>query len=274
MHSKFKGKHKILVADSCAGGIAVLNHVLNFIPNGNFVFLADGQKNPFGIKQKEEIIDIVDDWLKYAKNNNFDLLIIACNTASVAVYSNIERLEKKYNIPIITMVDILHSICKENRLFITNKNVVVFGTKLTIESELYTSILKCFNPKKIYKLFGTESEKLVARGLFMNNNQICKARDEIAVFSEQSIDTFILACTCFEFVKDIIVDTYKNIAIINPNNITSKKNLKNKLEMQRKIFNNIIFVTTGELENWDLSINMIAEKVFNKKVEVRYIEIR
>lgn len=264
---------KILVADSCAGGIAVLKHLVTYFPKATFTFLADGQKNPFGIKSKKEIIDIIEDWLKYATINNFDLLVVACNTASISISDEISRLEEKYNISIITMIDSLLNACEANSYLINNKNVILFGTKFTVTSEVYINIIEKYNFKNIYRLSGTESEKMVAQGLFEDEVQQKKVYEEIGLFENCNIDTIILACTCFEFVKYIIEKKYKNIQFINLNETLLPINNMRYSLMHYNV-DNIEFVTTGEIEEWHININIIANKVFGQNVKIKKINIR
>lgn len=264
---------RILVADSCAGGITVLKHLTTYFPKAFFTFLADGQKNPFGIKSKKEIIDIIEDWLKYSNTNNFDLLVVACNTASIAIVDEISRLEEKYNISIITMIDSLVNACEVNLHLINNKNIMLFGTNFTVSSEIYVNIIEKYNCKNIYRLPGTESEKMVAKGLLDDVVQQKKVCDEIGLFENYNIDTVILACTCFEFVKQIIEKQYKNIQFINLNETLLPVNNKNYSLIDYNL-DNIAFVTTGEMEKWCININIIANKVFGQDVKIKKINIR
>jgi len=269
-----KEKNKILVADSCAGGVAVLKHLVESFPNAIFTFLADGEKNPFGVKSEKEIINIVEDWLKYAVENSFDILIIACNTASISIVNEISELKNKYKIPIVTMIDALVDACKSNFKLIENNNVALFGTKFTVSSDEYVSIIEKYYPSRIFKLSGTESEKMVANGLFEDEAQQQKVNDEIALLKNFYIDTFILACTCFEFVKELILRHYKNVQFLNLNEMLIDSNDGSSNSLDSYKFENIEFVTTGEIEEWTSNINIIVSKVFKKQAKIKKIKIR
>ncbi len=267
---------KILIADSCAGGIALLSRVRELNPNCEFLFLADGQKNPFGLKTREEIIEIIEDWLKFAEQNQCDLLIIACNTASVAVFDKLDFLKEKYKIPIITMVDFLKIACNSNVENIVNMNVAIFGTKFTVMSDLYQNVIKEKKPKKIFTISGTESEHLIAYAMFDDVEQIKKSNDEICKLRNKGIDTFVLSCTCFELLKEAIERFYKNVNIINLNeyigeilseNVINKSNLINK-------FDNVKILTTGDLSIWQKNINTVLRIFFHKNIKIEHVKIR
>ena len=268
----FNKELKIFVADSCAGGIAVLKHVMNSSPNSKFSFLADGEKNPFGVKSNDEINEIVEDWLKYASKNKYDMLIIACNTASVAVSERIQELSNKYKIKIITMLDALKNALITNKDKVEKKNIVLFGTKFTVGSKIYSQILNENRPAEIYLMQGTDSERLVARGLFDDETQIKKVNLEINQFVDKNINTFILACTCFEFLKEIINANYKNVEFINPNETlfdVKKIEVNNKVNLKE-----VEFLTTGEIDDWQKNINIITNKICGQSVDVLKIKIR
>lgn len=261
-------KIKILVADSCAGGIAVLNNIKKQFKNPEFLFLADGEKNPFGLKSKNEIVSIVEDWVRFVKRNNYDILIVACNTASIAVNSEIERLKKTYKIRIITMIDALNNAIKQLRDEVKNRNVLVFGTKFTIESNVYMALLEKIEPAKIYNIVGTESERLVARGLLRDILQIAKAKQEMSEHIDKNIDIIFLSCTCFEFVQEYLKELYPKSKIINLNEYLIR-GYDNNLD-----YINIEYKATGALDIWRDNINAIAEIVFGERVEIDKIDIR
>ena len=115
-------KGKIFLADSCAGGLGVLKFFLGWAGKYEVYYIADGEKNPFGLKSKQEIYKIVESWLKsFDKSKRVVLFCISCNTASISLGERIKRLEEKYKIPIITMVNGAEIIIKKER----NKIVIL-----------------------------------------------------------------------------------------------------------------------------------------------------
>ena len=241
------------------------------------VYLADGEKNPFGKKTKKQIVSIVEDWLKYFEAQNLIALVIACNTASIAVESDLRFLEDKYEIPIITMVAGTRHLLNKNEAKINGKNIVLFGTKFTVHSQIYRNIIKKLSQKNIFLLDGTQTERLVARGLFKKREEEKVATQEIGEFIHKNIDYFFLGCTCFEFVKNKIKKIYPGkIKFLNPSkeisNIT-KKRLKVKKNKKMRL-RNVKIYTTGELEEWKNNINILAKKVFHAYLPTKKLEIR
>ncbi|KPJ56538.1 hypothetical protein AMJ49_04655, partial [Parcubacteria bacterium DG_74_2] len=130
MKSKYKGT--ILIADSCAGGLEILKYFLEWAGDYKIYYLADGEKNPFGQKTKKEVKDIVYSWIKnfQTSNDNLKIVVVACNTASVAIKDQVSNLEKKFKIPIVTMIDGVEKSVYENKKILKNKNTLILGTRL------------------------------------------------------------------------------------------------------------------------------------------------
>lgn len=142
-----------------------------------------------------------------------------------------------------------------------------------VSSDVYVNIIEKYTLKNIYRLPGTESEKMVAKGLLGDEVQEKNVCDEIGSFENHNIDTVILACTCFEFVKRIIEKIYKKIHFINLNETLLLTDNVNCSLMHYNL-DNIAFATTGELEEWCVNINIIANKVFGQNVKIKKINIR
>ena len=50
----------IAFLDSGIGGVSILKVVKHYLPNENYIYLADAKNNPYGTKTKEELFQIVD----------------------------------------------------------------------------------------------------------------------------------------------------------------------------------------------------------------------
>ncbi len=272
-----KTKKTILIADSCACGIIVLKNLSDKIGEYNVIFLADGEMNPFGLKSKKEIINIVDGWLRYFnKISKLTLLVVACNTASIAINSFKNIISKKYNITIITMVDLLKLLLKDSAVFIGNRNIGVLGTKYTINSGLYFKLIKMAKPQKMVNFILTESEAVIARGQHNTNEGKNRILKNLKSYKEYSLDGVLLGCTCFCFIQEEIkIEFGKNLIYLDPGNmITEFFRQKRPFDESNKKLENVIFYTTGEIKEWSRNINSLAKIVFGQSVKIRHIKIR
>ena len=270
-------KKTILIADSCAGGLDVLRYFLDWAGEYELCYIADGKEKPFGLKTEEEIKKIVIKWIEGLQNISKEvvLVVIACNTASIATLKSIKSIEKKYGIPIITMVDGIKRLFKKNRAKINNKKVLVMGTKYSIDSGEYQKRLNKMKPKELQELSATKTERFIARGLENNKNFREEMRKELSKYKSKRIETIVLGCTCFEFSKEEIRRIYgKEIFFLNPAKEVSEASRKIlKTKNKKTNLHKVKVYTTGDLELWSKNINIVSKKVFGKKLKVRKINL-
>jgi len=264
----------IFLADSCAGGISVLKFFLNWCGDYNVHYLADGEKNPFGLKSKQEIFKIVESWLNYFnKDKTSKLFCISCNTASISIEKKVRLLERKYKTPIVTMIDGAKSIIKKNKNKIRNKEVLIIGTKFTITSGTYRKLILREKPKNLFELIGTFSERFVARGVEKNEGARKKMLKELSKFKGKKIDTIFLGCTCYSFISREIKKIYgEKIYFLDPAEEVSK--LAKKIihgKNKKKNINECHFYVTGNQKEWNKNFNIIFRKIFGKKVKTNLI---
>jgi len=196
----------IVIADSCSGGIGVMKYINTWAGDYRVEYLADYEKNPLGLKDSNEIESIVKSWFKCLVNkDNTCLVVIACNTASIASMRIKQRLADASGVPIINMVDGLKECIKRNKSQIVGRNVAVMATKYTIESGVYQGIISKYQPNKIIGIIATNCEQEVAMGRFETAEGGVIIKNELEKYSNQNIDTVILACTCFKAIENQII---------------------------------------------------------------------
>ena len=86
------------VFDSGIGGLSVLAQIIKVVPNEKYIYYADTDNVPYGIKTNEEIKEYVKEAMDFFISKNVKAVVIACNTAtSIAI----EETRQSYNIPVI-----------------------------------------------------------------------------------------------------------------------------------------------------------------------------
>ena len=77
---------KIAFFDSGIGGLSVLHHAMRVLPHEQFVFYADEDHVPYGVKTQEEVRGFVQEAFDFLLTREVKAIVVACNTAtSVAV---------------------------------------------------------------------------------------------------------------------------------------------------------------------------------------------
>ena len=91
---------KIGIFDSGIGGLSVVSEARNRLKGVEYIFYADFDHVPYGLKTSDQIIKYVDEIISFFVSKEVDAVVIACNTATAAA---IEVLRSEYSIPFVGM---------------------------------------------------------------------------------------------------------------------------------------------------------------------------
>jgi glutamate racemase len=268
-------KKTILMLDSCSGGLSVLKYTEKWSGNYRIVYVADYEKNPFGLKSQNEIVSIVKSWFfNLIKSSQAKIAIIACNTASIAIKNEKEKLSKMFKIPIITMIEGVEKCIKNNETHIRNKNVAIVGTKYTIESREYLKIVKRYNPKKIIEIIATMCEREVARGTHNSADGKKNIIDELCPHKNKMIGTVILACTCLKTINHQIKNILGNkILCLDPAIEVSKLSKKLLNINKDKSKTKIIIYNTAKSEKSMNGIKNAYKINTGKMAKIKFLKL-
>ncbi len=187
------------IFDSGIGGLTVAKELIRALPYEDIIYFGDTARVPYGSKSKDTIIRFSKEIVEFLLKKNVKLIVIACNTAS----SNaLNSLKAKYReIPFVGVI----KPAAERALLLARKTIGVIGTRATIESGIYSTILgKRFKiTQKSCPLFVPLVEEGLTDEIFTK---------EIAKFylddlKKENIDTLILGCTHYPILKPIIRET-------------------------------------------------------------------
>lgn len=252
------------IFDSGMGGLTVLADAMKMLPNESFVYYGDFKNAPYGIKTKEEVLNLSENICEILINEySVKAIVIACNTATSAAVSN---LRKKYSIPIIGMEPAVKPAIQFNR----GKKIAVMATEMTLKERKFNQLINRFeNRNKIIKVpcspLVEQIEKLAFDELSLD--QIINK----CIPTIDSIESIVLGCTHFVFIKDYLKEKYKNQIRIFDGNEGTIKNLSNRLvknNLNSEVNGNqkVLIIGSGSQETIDLS-----KKIFNQYCKGRVI---
>jgi glutamate racemase len=194
----------ILVFDSGLGGLTVLREIVAARPDAHYVYVADDAFFPYGHHGEQEIIDrvvpLVGDLIGAHKP---DLVVIACNTASTLVMSD---LRKAYQVPFVGTVPAIKPACAQS----TTKRVSVLGTKGTVQREYTRTLIRDFAQGCEVTLVGSPELAALAESA-LSGHEVSDAAiaAEIApcflgdpADETARTDTIVLACTHYPLLLD------------------------------------------------------------------------
>jgi glutamate racemase len=211
-------KAPIGVFDSGVGGLTVVKEIMNQIPGETIIYFGDTARLPYGSKSKKTVITYTRQIVRFLMNKDVKAIVIACNTASAFA---LETVKSEIDIPIIGVVNPGAEVAARTT---RNGRIGIIGTEGTIQSGIYSEFLSKTNPK--VKVIGKACPlfvPLVEEGLIDDPVTYEMARRYISVLLEKRIDTLVLGCTHYPFLRKVIRSIVgEDVILVNPAYETAK----------------------------------------------------
>ena len=220
------------VFDSGIGGLSVLKQIIKILPNEKYIYYADVDNVPYGLKSNEQILEYVKKAVNFLISKKAKAIVIACNTAtSVAI----NKLREDYSIPIIGIEPAIKPAV-ENR---KNKKVLLMATPVTVKGEKVKALIQKLNAENIVELMAMP--KLVTfaeKGEFETDEVKEYILKKIEKINLDEYSYLVLGCTHFPYFKPILKTIFpENICIID-GSIGVANRLRETLENNELLGNN------------------------------------
>ena len=182
------------IFDSGVGGTSIWKEIVQLLPHEDTVYLADSKNAPYGVKSKEEILQLSIKNTQILLEKGAKVIVVACNTATT---NAIGYLREHYDIPFIG----IEPAIKPAALQTKSKKVGVLATKGTLSSSL------CHNTSKIHAagiaVFEQEGKglvELIEAG--KQNSQEAKnlLKEFLDPMLAAGIDCLVLGCTHYPYL--------------------------------------------------------------------------
>ena len=123
------------VFDSGVGGLSVLHHIRQTLPDERLIYIADSGHVPYGNKSASFIEQRSLILTRFLIDKGADAIVIACNTASAAAVAS---LRSQFSLPIVGMEPAV-----KPAVSVTKSGVVgVLATIGTLESARFAALLE------------------------------------------------------------------------------------------------------------------------------------
>ncbi len=239
---------EIAFFDSGIGGLTVLKETIKLLPSENYIYFADTDNVPYGIKPKEEVKKYIFDAVDFLVGQRAKMIVIACNTAtSVAI----KDLRATYSIPIVGMEPAVKPALKKNG----NKKVLVLATSLTLAEQKLKELIENYD-------INHQVDKLPLDGLvsfaesfdFNSQKVIDYLKNEFLKVNIKEYGTLVLGCTHFLYFKNVMKSLVPEDTIFIDGNEGTARNIK-KILSEKSLLNNsgngniIFFASKREAKN-------------------------
>jgi len=188
------------VFDSGVGGLSVLRHIRQLLPNERLIYVADSAHVPYGDKSREYIEQRSITISRFLQQQGADAIVIACNTASAAAAA---KLRNQFNIPIIAMEPAVKPAVAASR----NGIVGVLATTGTLASARFAALLaKYAGSVEIITQGCPGLVEQVERGDLSGAETRKLIEQYTAPLLAAGADTLILGCTHYPFLTSLITE--------------------------------------------------------------------
>ena len=189
-------KKAIGIFDSGIGGLTVLSEIRKRMPYDDIVYFGDTARVPYGSKSANTIKRFATEAILFLINLNVKFIVCACNTVSALA---LPQLQQQFNVP---MIDVIEPGVKGALQKTKNQKIGIIGTRATIGTQIYETLLKKINPS-----LSTWSIATPLLTSLVEEDWIDKAETESIIrqylqpLLENHVDTLILGCTHYPFLK-------------------------------------------------------------------------
>lgn len=248
-------ENPIAVVDSGIGGMSTLSYISETLPAENIIYVADSNYAPYGGKSDQEITERMLKIFDFLLTKKTKLFVLACNTATAA---SIIKLRERYPYPIIGMEPAVKPASKITQ----NNEVGILATAGTIKSAKFAALLDTYSHEDIN--FHTQPcEGLVE--FIENGNTSGKQLKDLLIkylnpLLKENIDTLILGCTHYWFIKDLIKEIIGDQVQIIDTNQAVANHVKNTLLDLNSLNQN----NSGRVELWSNSNKSNIKEIMRK----------
>jgi glutamate racemase len=186
------------VFDSGVGGISVAREIRRALPAEHLLYVADTAYVPYGERGDDEVRArtlAIGEWIAA---QGAKVLVVACNTASGAA---LEALRERLAIPVIGLEPALKPAVRQTR----NGRVGVMATSGTLRSARFQRLVDNYaDGVEVVRDPCPGLADLVEDGLLAGPELAERMEAYVAPLRESGVDTVVLGCTHYVFVRDAI----------------------------------------------------------------------
>lgn len=238
------GNKKIGVFDSGLGGLYIARAIRNAMPQYDYAYLGDTLNVPYGGRSMEAIYQLSEGAIRYLiEQQECDLVVIGCNTASVTALRKLQREFLPQNHPDKRILGVIVPTL-ESATELGATQIGLIATEYTVNSKIYDEEIVKITPRA--QIYGQPTPLLVP--LIENNGEKymdAVLGDYLEPLIEQGLDSLILGCTHYISIKDKVRElTQHRVRILSQDEIIPPK-LKDYLgrhpEMEERLSQNGTF---------------------------------
>jgi glutamate racemase len=200
------------IFDSGVGGLSVWREVARRFPTQNLIYFADQAHVPYGARPISQIRRYATGVTRFLLEQGAGVIVVACNTASAAALYPLRAAFP--SLPFVGMEPAVKPAAENSRSGI----VGVIATPATFQGQLFASLVARFAtqvqvleqvcPGLVDAVEAGDLDSLATKTLL---------RDHLSPLIASGMDTLVLGCTHYPFLRPAIADVVgPGVRIIDP----------------------------------------------------------
>lgn len=188
----------VLVLDSGVGGLSICSSVLRLCPQLHIRYVADDAAFPYGTKDEGFLVERLSALIAQCHARfRFDLVIVACNTASTLV---LPTLRDRFDVPFVGVVPAIKPAVQHSK----SKAIGLLATPGTVSREYTDALVRDFAEGcSVLKVGSNALVEQAENLLYGEGVDESVLQDALNPFinSIEGVDTIVLGCTHFPLLK-------------------------------------------------------------------------
>jgi glutamate racemase len=255
------------VFDSGVGGLSVAREIRRALPAEHLLYVADTAYVPYGDRGEAEVRArtlAIGGWIQ---SQGAKVLVVACNTASGAA---LEALRERLAIPIIGLEPALKPAIRETKI----GRVGVMATQGTIRSARFQRLVDNYAAGvQVVRDPCPGLADLVEEGMLGGPELEARMEDYVAPLREAGVDTVVLGCTHYVFVRDAIQRAMgPDVRLLDSSEAIARRTrqiLAESAALERAGTGSFRLLTTGD----PAEVAPVVHRLWGEPVEVERLDV-
>ncbi len=252
------------VFDSGFGGVSFLKKAVELLPEENYIYYGDNANAPYGDRTEYEINGLSLKCADYLMNRGIKALVVACNTATGTA---IRSIREHISVPVLSMEPAIKPACNKEG----DGKVLMLATVATTRLSRYKSLkMRMPKPGRVIDVPCPGLVNRIEKGIMGSNDFDDLLSLYLAPYEGEKIDSIVLGCTHYVFIKEAIDNYAKNHFCGRAEIIDGSEGTARQLERvldengvrQRSGRGTIEFCTSGDMSK----LKPIFEKFMSMKI--------
>lgn len=256
------------ILDSGFGGLSVYQSITALLPNESTVYIGDHAYVPYGTKTRVAIRRRVKKLIRFLLEKQAELIVIACNTATVA---GIDQYRRWFpGVPIIGVVPVVKTAAEVSK----TKKIIILSTSFTARSIYQKQLIRKFAVGcRVYNLGCPNLVSFVEKAKLRGSLIEKELRTVLNPAVRSGADVIALGCTHYPFLRDQIRGIVgQDIALLDSGGAVARH--VSRILEQNHIRSSAPHCTHTfySTRKW-IAASGIASTLLQKKVYIRYAKI-